>query len=359
MLVVAAIVVPIGWSYTGYLTAPGDAPVSVRSVDFLREHGLATVVDRVEQWWYTRSPPAGRLAPAGDLPSGSRPGSQQVGDSRLTTPSVPLTVTPAQAGEGVWRAVTGLATRAAGVSETFIRPDATHPSVAADIVRFDQHATRLVLVPGMKEPGGAPWAWGSGIPRAQRPKVVAAFNAGFKFADTPGGLFSEGRTAVRPLQAGLASIVIRRDGTADVAQWGRDASMNSDIVSVRQNLDLVVDQGRPVAGLITNRAGQWGTTQSQLQYTWRSGLGIDSKGRLLYVAGRQMSLTELASALTDAGAVRGMQLDIHPVVSFNWFRPDAASALGVTASKLVPSMHRDATRYLSPEQRDFLTVLAR
>ncbi len=155
-------------------------------------------------------------------------------------------------------------------------------------------------------------------------------------------------------------MVIHADGTADVASWGRDATMASDVVSVRQNLSLIVDAGRPVDGLMSNPDGLWGSRKSQLQYTSRSGLGVDAQGRLLYAAGRDMSLGQLASALSDAGAVRAMQLDIHnQMVSFSYYRPDPGSARGVSASKLISGMQRDATRYLDADQRDFFAVQAR
>jgi hypothetical protein len=50
------------------------------------------------------------------------------------------------------------------------------------------------------------------------------------------------------------------------------------VLAVRQNLDLIVEQGRPVAALADNTGNRWGTTKNQTQYTWRSGLGVDATG---------------------------------------------------------------------------------
>lgn len=369
-IVLLLLLVPTGWSYGGYLTADGDAPVGVRSVDWLRDHGFESVVNQAEQWWYTRSAPSGTTAVAEDIvstgpvatPVSTHPDQVQstVAPPEPVVPDViAAQVTPAQPGEGVWQQVNGLATLT-GVEQTFIRPDVTFPSVAVDLVRFDQSAVSLVYAPGTREPSGGPWAWGSRIPTNQRSHAVAAFNAGFKFKHTPGGVFTEGHEAVRPLEDGLAAAVIYKDGTTDIVQWGRDAQMSPEVVSVRQNLALIVDGGRPVDGLNTSARGKWGSTKSQLQYTSRSGLGVDAKGRLIYAAGRKMTVAQLASALTDAGAVRAMQLDIHnSMVSFNWYRPDPASSSGVQASKLIQAMKPNATRYLSSDQRDFFTVVAR
>jgi hypothetical protein len=334
LLALALLLSPVVWSYGHALAATGNEPVTVRTSDWLRGHGFQSTVDRVEQWWYTRSPPKG------DRPA-------------------PGAVAPRLGRAGVWVDVKGLASRPGAVQQTWVQPDPAHPSVVANLVRFDQSATRMMLVAGTKEPGGERWPWEGRIPADQQRHAIAAFNAGFKFDQARGGFYENGRHGARPLRRGVASLVIRSDGTATVAQWGRDATLTRDVMAVRQNLALVVDGGRPAPGLASDRGSKWGTRRSQFQYTWRSGLGIDAQGRLVYVAGNHMTLAALARSLVQGGAVRGMQLDIHDgVVSFNWYRP-SPDGHGATASKLVSDMQRSATRYLVTEQRDFFTVLAR
>jgi hypothetical protein len=61
--------------------------------------------------------------------------------------------------------------------------------------------------------------------------------------------------------------------------------------------------------------------------TWRSGVGVDASGDLLYVGGDRMSLHTLAQALRDAGAIRGMQLDVHSAM-VDLFSYPAASMPG-------------------------------
>jgi hypothetical protein len=130
------------------------------------------------------------------------------------------------------------------------------------------------------------------------------------------------------------------------------------VAAVRQNLALVVDGGRPVSGLSVNAGGRWGTARNQLQYTWRSGVGLDARGDLIYVAGNSMNLTMLAAAMADAGIVRGMQLDIHSgMASFASWRTRPGGE--VQAHKLLPGMARSAYRYLSADQRDFIYLTAR
>jgi len=127
--------------------------------------------------------------------------------------------------------------------------------------------------------------------------------------------------------------------------------MSPDVVAVRQNLRPIVDAGRPEPGLTTNANGRWGTAHTQLQYTARSGIGIDAHGNPLFVAGTRMNLALLARAMVEAGVVRGMELDIHPaMVTFNVY------ARGHRPVKLLPALKPSAHRYLHPDQRDFFAL---
>ena len=97
--------------------------------------------------------------------------------------------------------------------------------------------------------GGYGWRYTAPIQTsADRALRVAAFNGGFRFPSTNGGYFAEGRL-VYPLRVGAASLVICKDGSAIVGEWGRDATMSPNVVAVRQNLNLLVDHGRAVPSL--------------------------------------------------------------------------------------------------------------
>ena len=59
-----------------------------------------------------------------------------------------------------------------------------------------------------------------------------------------------------------------------VGKWGRDVTMSNQIASVRQNLDLIVDNGKAVAGLAGQNTDKWGKTLGGTFNVWRSGLGV-------------------------------------------------------------------------------------
>ncbi len=61
-------------------------------------------------------------------------------------------------------------------------------------------------------------------------------------SDAEGGYYTDGKV-IDPLRTGAASFVVYSNGSSTVGQWGRDVSMGPTVVSVRQNLDLLVDNG--------------------------------------------------------------------------------------------------------------------
>lgn len=364
LLVVLLLVTPFTWSYASYLVAPGSASVAERSVEWVRDHGGSPVVDGVEQWWYTRHGPGTAPPPVGVLPHVPAPvparGATVAGAAASRAPAnlAPLTANP-MPGEGLWAPGMQSVDGAPVMRTTFLRPDAAHGGVVAGVAWFDQGLVRTVAVPGKHEPGGGGWAWDARIPIDQRQTLLAAFNSGFRFHDNPGGYVTEGRTAV-PVVDGNASLVIDRSGTVDVVKWGRDATDAASLATVRQNLHLIVDGGRPVPGLDRNGQGLWGSANSQLQYTWRSGIGVTADGNLVLAAGPKMHLVALAEALSRAGAVRAMELDIHSgQVTANLYAPQAGSATDLRGVKLMPTMPKSTDRYLTTDQRDFFAVFVR
>jgi hypothetical protein len=89
---------------------------------------------------------------------------------------------------------------------------------------------------------------------------------------------------------------------------------------------------------------------------WRSGIGVDVQGNLIYAAADGQTVGSLAQILIRAGAIRGMQLDINSywVSLITYAQPDAGSS-----SNLLPGMTRPASRYLTPDDRDFFAVYTR
>jgi hypothetical protein len=268
---------------------------------------------------------------------------------------VPVRIAPLAApplpGEGAWTPAGNPLVNGYGVYTSFLRPAAGNP--AAGIAWIDPAATRISLYAGVGEPGGV-WPQQGAVPVGRQPSLLAAFNSGFKIYSYQTGWYDQGRAAVA-LQPGRASLVIFANGTATVADWGRDAAHGPDVVAVRQNLSLLVDHGT-----VSPSAGSpwlWGAVLGGGVLTWRSGVGVTAAGDLVYVAGPALTPVALADLLLAARAVRGMELDINPEwVSFSSFRHAGGA---ITGSNLLSAMYFSPAHYLEPYSRDFFAVFAR
>jgi hypothetical protein len=343
--------IPFGVSYGQALAYPGNASFLVRTVEWVRDNGGGPLVNAVENLYYGLKAPSGASPDPAALPREPAATGAPLGTLPTVAGDQPLP------GEGVWRAGPPVGGHPSGLSTTFLRPDPNHPSVVAGIARFDQNLVAAHLIAGTKEPSGQGWPENGQVPAALQPGLVATFNSGWKITDAQGGFLADGRTA-KPLRDGSASAVIDTTGRVVIGAWNRDVGPGPGVAAVRQNLALVVENGTPVPGLDVNTDSRWGSAKNQLQYTWRSGLGTDANGDLIYVGGNQLTLQTLADTLTAAGAVTAMELDIHPamVALFSYAHaPDGTP----TGTLLLPTMDAPAQRYLVPDQRDFFAITAR
>jgi len=224
------------------------------------------------------------------------------------------------------------------------------------LMRFDQSVTRLALHAGASEPGGSGWRYGDEIGPSEVHRVIAGFNGGFKLTYASQGFLSYGRVAA-PLRGGLASIVTYRDGTTQIGSWNEGVPSGAPIASVRQNLHLLIDHGRPAATVESCGASCWGETLGGGSAVARSALGIDADNRLVWGAGESLTPAELASAMVAAGVQRAVELDINPfwVAGYMYEHSEA----GPRAVPIVPGQHGIEGELLGPDNRDFFAVSAR
>jgi hypothetical protein len=269
-------------------------------------------------------------------------------------------VTPAVAGEGVYRPAGRTVQGHSAIFTTTIRP-LDNPTTVAGIAWIDTNLLRARLYSGSLSPGGLLWKYTAPVSRVASQTLVAAFNGGFLLKDSRGGYLSEGHL-VAPLVNGAASLVIYRNGSITLGQWGRDVAMNANVVAVRQNLTLLVDHGAPVAGLVSTDTSHWGFSLNNQIDTPRSGLGVTATGALVYVEG-EMNVVDLARILVRAGAVRAMVLDMNPLWPvFATFHPATTSGYATPGNgrDLTPTMLQSPGRFFEVKYaRDFITLSAR
>jgi hypothetical protein len=145
-----------------------------------------------------------------------------------------------------------------------------------------------------------------------------------------------------------------RSGRMDIVGWEGGSNVPPNVDFARQNLPLIVNHGRLNPNL--SDGPEWGATLGNAILVWRSGIGVDRRGDLIYVAANDLTVTTLAEILKHAGAVRAMELDINNYwESFITYRHPGA----VDPTNLLPDMPRSALRYLTQDDRDFFAVYSR
>ena len=211
-----------------------------------------------------------------------------------------------------------------------------------------------VLHDGSEDPGLAAGKVKAGpsVHGAERTRLLAAFNGGFKLSQGVGG-YEQERHVAAALRDGLTSLVIDRSGRARIGIWGHGVPVRGEAVySVRQNLPPLVLDGRPTA--IAADWGLWGATLGGGEYVARSAVGQDAAGDLIYAGSMSVSPVDLARALARAGARIGMELDINP----EWVQLDVARHPGGPLRAAIGGQNRPADQFLAGWARDFITVLA-
>jgi hypothetical protein len=221
--------------------------------------------------------------------------------------------------------------------------------------RIDPAQVSLALYPGTEQPPTAVPRGPASIPYGERWRLLATFNGGFKYtsAGAENGFSVDGHTYVW-LKRGLATLVAFRDGRVDIEAWRGGPTPPPAVVFARQNLPLLVNGGRPSPAV--SEPWIWGATLGGAPAVWRTGLGIDSRGQLAYVAAADVTAAGLASILVRVGALRAVELDINPEwPTFNVYAHDH----GLHARMFVPNPQQSAGRYLTPDSRDFFAVYRR
>src|ERR1019366_608961 len=366
MLVVAAVV------FVGYMVAtlffallnPSyGSSLSTRASQWGDQHGLASVVHwAAHEAYHWDLPKKGGTPPAGSFGTGAI--TKTFATSIALAPPVDIvspTKTPLP-GEGVWH-VAGRTT-ANGIPtmyEAFVRPDAVHTSYVVGVVWMDMNLLTAQLYSGSMIPGGGPYWHHAPITATRSKTLVTAFNAGFLMQNADGGYFTDGRT-IKKLRKGAASVVIFKNGRMTVAKWGRDVVMTNQIGSVRQNLDLIVDNSKMVHGLRNPKSTKWGSVVNPNDDVWRSGLGITKYGALVYVGGPSMSLSDLANVMLRSGVEEGMELayglDFVQLSTFTGVPGTVIDA--VNGQSLLSSMPGAPDRYFgSFWAHDFFTMSLR
>jgi hypothetical protein len=349
--------VPAGISYLSAISEKHNVGLFVSSVEWLRRNGGNSLVSEVENAYYTLNAPAKGGPSLKSLPRVGVASTHPDEGSAATSyrpPNVSPLIRPTLPGEGVWKkAGAGVGARPPVLLTTF-RSDPEYPQVVAGVAWIDSARTRLDYVPGLDEPPEPLPHRGPGeVPVDARERLVATFNGGFPLETSNAGLIYRGKV-VEPMVNGIATVVAYRDGRIDIVRWHQGAGVPPGVWFAKQNLPPIIYEGKLNPNL--SDGPEWGETVNNATRVWRSGLGIDARGNLMYAAANYQTVESLAEILKRAGAVRALELDINEDwTSFISYRGPGAES----PSNMLPEMFRSPERYLVPDERDFFAVFIR
>ena len=334
---------------------PSSLPLGVRTVEWLRMNHFNWLVDNAEHVYYTWKTPAKGGPQLQTLPTvGLHSGHKAHTKPKAVWPRpVPLVFARPLPGEGVWKASGPPVAGRPPVLVTTFRTERDYPRIVAYVAWFDHTRTALGYYPGRYEPPSATLRGPMQVPFGQRWRLLASFNSGFIYSDGLNGDALNGHVN-EPLRDGLATLVAYRSGAVNIVDWRGGTAPSRRIAFARQSLPLIIDHGRLSPAL--NDSTQWGFTLGNAVRVWRTGVGIDRRGNLIYAAADYQTVTTLAEILKRAGAVRAMELDINPewptLITYRHRH-------GLLPTRVVPNYQQPATRYLNPDDRDFFAVYRR
>ena len=227
-------------------------------------------------------------------------------------------------GEGQWQPVTdsflepprGVVETAANKRPayfytTFIRPDAKRPYSELMLIALDMRQLELGMQGGYEDPKPLTGPAADGrIPQRDRimGRVVATFNGAFKTTHGEYGMMVD-RHVLLPPVAGGATVLVTNSGEVGLGSWPKNTKIPDDVVSYRQNLDPLIEDG------VVNPAGRfiWGwQLEGTSVMTQRTALCLTPAGHLYYAFGSEIDGPTLATALKQAGCSYALHLDMNP-----------------------------------------------
>jgi hypothetical protein len=362
VIAAALCLVPVVISYVRTMVQRSDSSLGIRTVEWMRDNGARGIVNTVENWYYSLNTPAKGGPALRALPTQSGVFDAPAAGRRAPLrhhrhyrpPRIKPIIHPALPGEGMWHPTFAPGGARPPVLITSYRPNPDYPQLVAGVAWIDHTRASVHLYPGLQEPAvSLPSRGPMEVPRALRGGLVATFNSGFKLADSNGGFAYHGHTYAT-MHDGIATIVGYRSGRVDIVAWNGGPDAGPNVVFARQDLPLIVNHGQPNPNL--SDGPEWGATLGNKVFVWRSAVGIDRHGNLIYAAAPDQTVASLAQIMVHAGAVRAMELDINSYwPSFITYRFRGAKQ----PANLLSAMVRSPLRYLTPDDRDFFAVYLR
>jgi hypothetical protein len=163
------------------------------------------------------------------------------------------------------------------------------------------------------------------------------------------------RRVLLPPKADAATVLVTSDDRVGLGTWGRSTEVPADVVSYRQNLEPLVEDGK----LSPSGRTQWGwQLAGTSMFTERSGICVTPAGNVYYAWGDEVSAATLGKAMILAGCTYGMHLDMNPHhTGFVFADVRSPSPRDYQAKLLTPQMEILPERYLEYSPKDFFYLM--
>jgi Phosphodiester glycosidase len=348
------------YSYVAYLTRPTSVSWDVNSVEWVR-HKVPFgnwIMDQVEHTYYSANAPKKGGPQLKRLPKPGGGLSAIAGAAaRAWPPKIQPVFPNPLPGEGVWRPIGPPVNGGPPVLLTTFRTELAYPAIVAYVAWFDHTRTAVGYYPGRYEPPNAAVRGPMSVPQSQRYRLLTTFNGGFTATDGNNGSTDNGQVN-EPLTDGNATLVGYSDGRIDIVKWSGGTNAGPGVAWARQSLKPIVWNGQLNPDLNDNPdSPEWGYSLGSVVRVWRTGVGVDRRGNLFYVAANDQTVITLAKILQHIGAVKAMEFDINP--EWHTLITYSHGAGGLVPKKVEPQDQQSSNRYLVPDDRDFFAVYSR
>jgi len=240
-------------------------------------------------------------------------------------PAIPSIWNDPKPGEGEWTPVTyGFLKPMRGLPagakpppyfyRTVIRPDPDRPYSELVLIALDMRQLELGMQAGYEDPKPTTGSPGEGhIPPdpAVYGRVVGTFNGAFKTQHGAYGMMVNRRVLLPPVKGG-ATVIVNDASEVGLGSWPPSDEIPANIISYRQNLDPLVEDG--VANPTGRRLWGWQLEGTSVM-TQRTALCVTPAGHLYYAWGEEIDGPTLGKALRQAGCSYAMHLDMNPAHS--------------------------------------------
>ncbi len=278
----------------------------------------------------------------------------------------------AEPGEGQWVAATeallrpsrAMVTPATGPApayfyKTFTRPDPKRPYAKAWFIAMDMRQLTLGMQAGFEDPEPLTGPAGEGrLPDDPSilNRVVGTFNGAFKTEHGKYGMMVNKRVLLPPVP-GAATVAVTTAHEVAFGSWPRSPTIPDDLLSFRQNLDPLVEDGQ------VNPTGRvvWGwQLQGTSVMTERTAMCVTGAGHIYYVWAEETDAKILGEALRQAGCTYALHLDMNPGhCGFIYTRVNDFKKRDFAVKRAVDKMSVPPERYVRWSPKDFFYVLLR